>query len=321
MDRKVTMEAIAGELAVSKSAVSKALNGKTDISRELRDAILHKAKELHYSKAPFYHILVLSAARYFGKNGSYYQQLVQMLQEALGALGHTCELRRISAEEEARGLTLSDGELFSADGPIVLGGLACERIEDLQALGLPLLLFDYYTNKLDIDWVTPNDYFNAYTLTDFLIARRHTEIGFCGNTRMTSGMQDRFLGYQKALLENGLLLHPEWVMNDRAESGRDIPLLLPDCLPTAYLCVCDKTAYRLVNVLAAAGVRVPEQVAVVTFDDSAYSRRCSPRLTTISVEKDQLINRCITLLLKKIRTDGYREHVFLSGQIRVRESC
>ncbi|WP_337574859.1 substrate-binding domain-containing protein [Fournierella sp.] len=158
-----------------------------------------------------------------------------MLQEALGALGHTRELRRISAEEEARGLTLSDGELFSADGLIVLGGLACERIEDLQALGLPLLL--------------------------------------------------------------------------------------PDCLPTAYLCVCDKTAYRLVNVLTAAGIRVPEQVAVVTFDDSTYSRRCSPRLTTISVEKDQLINRCITLLLKKIRTDGYREHVFLSGQIRVRESC
>ena len=165
------MESIAGELGVSKSAVSKALNGKTDISKELRDTILRKAKELHYSKAPFYHILVLSAARYFGKNGSYYQQLVRMLQEALGALGHTCELRRVSEEEEARGLTLSDGELFSADGLIVLGGLACERIEDLQALGLPILLFDYYTNKLDIDWVTPNDYFNAYTLTDFLIAR------------------------------------------------------------------------------------------------------------------------------------------------------
>lgn len=321
MERKVTMESIAGELGVSKSAVSKALNGKADISKELRDTILRKAKELHYSKAPFYHILVLSAARYFGKNGSYYQQLVRMLQEALGALGHTCELRRVSEEEEARGLTLSDGELFSADGLIVLGGLACERIEDLQALGLPILLFDYYTNKLDIDWVTPNDYFNAYTLTDFLIARGHTEIGFCGNTRMTSGMQDRFLGYQKALLENGVLLHPEWVMNDRAENGRDIPLALPDRLPTAYLCVCDKTAYRLVNALAAAGVRVPEDVAVVTFDDSAYSRRCSPRLTTISVEKDQLINRCIDLLLKKIRTDGYREHVFLSGKIRVRDSC
>ena len=76
----------------------------------------------------------------------------------------------------------------------------------LVELDHTLLLFDYYTNKLDIDWVTPNDYFNAYTLTDFLIARGHTEIGFCGNTRMTSGMQDRFLGYQKALLENGLLL-------------------------------------------------------------------------------------------------------------------
>ena len=138
---------------------------------------------------------------------------------------------------------------------------------------------------------------------------------------MTSGMQDRFLGYQKALLENGVLLHPEWVMNDRAENGRDIPLALPDRLPTAYLCVCDKTAYRLVNALAAAGVQVPEDVAVVTFDDSAYSRRCSPRLTMISVEKDQLINRCIDLLLKKIRTDGYREHVFLSGKIRVRDSC
>lgn len=73
------MESIAGELGVSKSAVSKALNGKTDISKELRDTILRKAKELHYSKAPFYHILVLSAARYFGKNGSYYQQLVRML--------------------------------------------------------------------------------------------------------------------------------------------------------------------------------------------------------------------------------------------------
>lgn len=54
MERKVTMESIAGELGVSKSAVSKALNGKADISKELRDTILRKAKELHYTvRLPF----------------------------------------------------------------------------------------------------------------------------------------------------------------------------------------------------------------------------------------------------------------------------
>ena len=63
-----------------------------------------------------------------------------------------------------------------------------------------------------------------------------------------------------------------------------IELSLPEDLPTAFVCNCDETAFRLVRTLKERGIRVPEDVSVTGFDDSIYAQLCSPPLTTVSVD-------------------------------------
>ncbi|MFR4455414.1 MAG: substrate-binding domain-containing protein, partial [Blautia hansenii] len=67
-----------------------------------------------------------------------------------------------------------------------------------------------------------------------------------------------------------------------------IELMLPERLPTAFVCNCDETAFRLVKTLKAKGIRVPEDISVVGFDDDIYAELCEPALTTVAVNIEEI---------------------------------
>ena len=100
------------------------------------------------------------------------------------------------------------------------------------------------------------------------------------------------------MLEKGI--HPEekWMIPDRSEEGTAIELSLPEDLPTAFVCNCDETAFRLVRTLKERGIRVPKDVSVTGFDDSIYAQLCSPPLTTVSVDTDAIARLAAKRMIK-----------------------
>ena len=100
------------------------------------------------------------------------------------------------------------------------------------------------------------------------------------------------------MLEEGISPKNEWRIPDRSEEGIAIPLLLPEKLPTAFVCNCDATAFKLVQTLKERGIRVPEDISVTGFDDSIYAQLCSPPLTTVAVDTDAIARLAAKRMIK-----------------------
>ena len=92
-------------------------------------------------------------------------------------------------------------------------------------------------------------------------------------------------------------------------------------MPTAFVCNCDETAYKLVNQLKNAGYSVPEDISVVGYDNHIYSTICNPRLTTLDVNSRVMSTEAVDIILHKIRDVNYRRgRTLVTGKLVRRES-
>ena len=159
-------------------------------------------------------------------------------------------------------------------------------------------------------------------LTNYLINAGHRNIGFLGTITSTSSIQDRYLGYYKALLEKGIPLRSEWVIDDRGPEGTSYPHFdLPVQKPTAFVCNCDEAAYCLLNQLRSEGYVVPDDISIVGYDNHIYSTISNPRITTIDVESKRMSYEAVETIIKKIRDKNYsRGRTLVTGKLIIRDS-
>ncbi len=309
MNKSVSMDEIARIFNVSKVTVSKALNDKPGVSEKLKKEIKEKAEELGYrmnsaakslKTNKSYNIGVLIANRYIGEGDSYYFGVYGKLSTKFSEIGYSTIMEVINEEDEKK-LKLPQMYLDSkVDAIIVLGQLSKEYLNNFNDFSVPVIYFDFYTNKTNIDSIVVDNFYSGLEITQYLIDRGHKEIGFVGNIYTTSSIQDRYLGYYRAILENKLELNHAYVISDRDESGYLTDLVLPDKLPTAFVCNNDQIAYNLIKKLKALKVRVPEDISVVSFDNTIYSTVSEPQITTLDTNVEEMVNVATKIVSKKI---------------------
>lgn len=319
ISKTVKMADIAKKLNVSTVTVSKALSDQKGVSEEVRTKIKQAAKEMGYhyiSKgsgnvtgfregAKSYTIGILISQRYAGSSKSFYWKLYQEVAEQ--AMQRSCFtlleiVQDIMEEEELLPRLVSENK---ADCLIVLGkpGKSYADLLD-QVIDIPIVFLDFYDAKWGTDSVISNGYMGAYLLTKYLISKGHTDIGYVGTLLATDSITDRYLGYTKALLEQGIMPKQEWLVEDRdVESGLMIPekhMQLPKDMPSAFVCNCDMIAGQLVNLIRTRGLRVPEDVSVVGFDNYLDHGLCDIGITTYEVDMTEMARRAVSILLKKL---------------------
>lgn len=318
--KSVTMSDIAKIMNVSTVTVSKALGDRDGVSVELRERIKQKATEMGYRvHAGFhgakdgltYNIGIIVAKHFISDASSFYWIVYRNIVELLQNQNYYGMLEVIdnksmtdpNAVEEVPNTVLD----HKVDGLIVLGQLSEDYINRLMQHNLPTVFLDFYGSREDVDSVLSDSFYGAYMLTSHLIENGHRRIGFLGSISSTSSIQDRYLGYYKALLENRIPLRQDWVIADRSNESDIFPeFTLPNDMPTAFVCNCDETAYKLVNQLKAAGYSIPDDISVVGYDNHIYSTICNPRLTTIDVNSRVMSTEAVDIILHKIRDGNYR---------------
>jgi LacI family transcriptional regulator len=328
MKNKVSMQDIADKVGVSKVTVSKVLRGQSDVSASMCAKVLETAKNLGYiykdkikeiSEAS--KIIVLTPEHFLGRNDSFYIKLFKVLSEKLDKLDIDTKLIILDTASE-KGMTVPDAiRNRAADGIIVMGQVSREYLKTLMGYDFPLIFLDFYYDGFDVSSIITDNFFGAYEITNALIREGHRKIGFVGNVNYTSSIQDRFLGYYKALLEYNIPLNNSWTLDDRADDGRWIDIPLPKDMPTAFVCNCDEVALRFVNSLKQNGFRVPEDVSIAGFDDSAHSLQADPPITTVHVSIEDMAHLAIRTILKKIKnnTDS-NNRMLVKGKIVYRKS-
>ncbi|HZQ04166.1 MAG TPA: LacI family DNA-binding transcriptional regulator [Gaiellaceae bacterium] len=201
------------------------------------------------------------------------------------------------------------------------------HLRRLQEFGVPFVLIDRLVPGIDCDVVLGDSVGGARILVEHLIGLGHRRIGFIVESDEVSTARDRRRGYEEALATAGIPLDPTLVVRASVDpaGGRKgmARLLAGEPRPTAVFTVNNLVALGAIEAVRAAGLEVPDDVALVCFDDIEYASRLYPFLTVMMQPAETFGTLGAQLLLERIG-DGARPSrrtVVLPGEFVVRRSC
>lgn len=327
MAKAVRMSDIAQKLNVSTVTVSKALAGKDGVSEDLRAEIQRIAEEMGYQKKSMnegkvYTFGIITPHKYIEKGHSFYWTLYERVMNYLSQRGHIGVLEIISDQNEQM---LELPRLIQndrIDGVILMGNFSEEYCNHVEASGIPMVMLDSFDARYSRDTVISDGYYGMYTMVHHLLQMGHRDIAYVGSVGETSSITDRYFGFCRAMIEAGVTVSDDMVIPDRDSDGK-IEISIKDIrkMPTAFACNCDSTAYILMKLLKSEGIRIPEDVSIVGFDNFILSELADPQITTYAIDIDRMAKEACTCLIRRLRyLNENARRIVVSGTLVVRDS-
>ncbi|TYP73935.1 LacI family DNA-binding transcriptional regulator [Paenibacillus methanolicus] len=274
----VTIYDIAKQAGCSAMTVSRVINNTGRISDETRQRVLDIMKEMNYVPNAMARSLVKQESRILSLlitdiTNPFYTSLARGAEDAARELGYRLLLansdEELAKEKEYIDTVLSarvDGVLFAPAGDASLPNL-----KRLRKQNLPFVLIDREVPGIECDMVLGDSKEGAKRLTSHLIEQGHARIALLGGSRGVSTARARQAGYEETLQLSGLPYREEYVAESHYRAGeiaRHVKRLmaLPEP-PTALFAANNFLALGAIRALRDQGLRVPEDVAVVCFDE------------------------------------------------------
>ncbi len=341
LERRVTSQEVATRAGVSRTTVSFVLNNVTaaNISTKTRNRVLKAAEELGYVPNAVAQMLASGQSRTIGlviSESEHFQvdafipQLLHGLTSTSHKLGYRVLLETVEDVSKPDAyMHLVTGQRI--DGLIVLNTRSDDaQLPELIKRSFPMVLIGFPENTELQDHVHTIEASNlkaAHRATTHLIELGHQRIAtitFAPNRN--SATQGRRLGYKKALEDAGLHYDETLVIfgNYSAESGYKAmkKLLKHKHLPTALFAGNDTIAIGAMAAIFEHGLRVPEDIAVVGYDDIPTAPYLRPALTTIRTSAALHGERAVDMLSKLMRGEELKsQRMFLETPLVIRKSC
>ncbi|MCD4823433.1 MAG: LacI family transcriptional regulator [Phycisphaerae bacterium] len=325
----ITMQQIAEKTGVSRITVSRALNNRSRISQETRRKILKEARRLNYRPNAVAKALAMKKTHTIGLvvpdiTNPFVAEITKHVEDRAAVGDYSlimCVTNNSLKKEDASIRSLMDRRV---DGIIInhpQSNAQSQCIRQLKQEKFPFVLIGTI-DGMETDYVMVDLAEGAYQAVSHLIRQGHKRIAYVrgGNGRL------RLMGYKKALAEHGLGFDEELVvrcgpgLKDGAEAAGKI-LAMQD-RPTAIFALNDFLAMGVMDALKAANLNVPEDMALVGFDDVLLASRLSVPLTTIAQPMEQIGKLAVEILMKKIEKPTHEPwQVMLKPQLVIRESC
>lgn len=199
-----------------------------------------------------------------------------------------------------------------------------KHVKQLMDMGIPVVLADRRMN-VECDFVAVDNVEGAYMATRHLIALGHRRIGFITGPQRVATGSERTAGYRKALQEAGIEVDDELILEGdyRQHSGYEGSkrLLRTSKPPTAIFACNDLMAIGALMALEEEGICVPDDMAVVGYDDTVLASVCRPRLTSVAQPKYEIGAIACEMLLSRLKSKNKpREQTILRPQLVIRES-
>ena len=235
----------------------------------------------------------------------FYPVLARGLQDVLrGAEYHAIICNTDAESDQERGF-LEDVIRRRVDGVVLEGFRVTHRdAAPLLEAGIPCVSLTPEIAGADFDCVTSDDEAGAAEATAYLVSKGHRGIAMIGGGADTPPARSRFAGYSRALQEAGLPFRPDLVAAGdftRASGARAMHRLLVGAMkPTAVFCANDLMAIGAFDAARSLGTRIPDDVAVVGYDDVESASLVTPALTTVMNPAYELGATCGRLLIERM---------------------
>jgi len=330
----ITIADIAKAVGVSPTTVSLVLNNKPGASQELREKILKTANECNYTvkkkSVKAGSLCFLHIARHGHTvnrdHDVFIADYIEGLSQAAKIEGYSLEIMMFKLSPI--NTILQSAASSNAEGFIVLGTeLTEEEVLQFKAIDKPFVFIDTYHEFIDFDFVDMNNEESIFMMLKYLFSMGHRNIGFVKAKIETRNIRLREMGYLRGLRELGLPENRDFIYSvDQTFHGayEDMKEILSQHspLPTALICGNDIIASGCLRAFSEAGIKIPDELSIVGFDNIPLSSITNPPLTTIQVSKSQIGRMAIQLLLTRIRNgkDMPSVKVLIGGKLVTRNS-
>lgn len=331
-ERAITIVDVADEAGVSYATVSRVINNKDHVTPDKRERVLRAMAQLGYVANMQARSLAGGESRVVGLlvdylSSSYMDEIIRGIDEALDAenydlMLYTTHRRKTKESAYVTKLTrrLADGLL------LILPRNAGAYLDTLRQRQFPHVLIDYLSDQQNVPSVSATNFRGAHDAMSFLLSLGHKRIGFITGTMEFGCARDRLDGYRTALKDFGIPVDPHLVcegnfMQPQGYQCAQTLLSLPEP-PTAIFASNDMMAFGVMEAARERGLRLPEDLSIVGFDDIPQASHVHPALTTIRQPLEEMGRSAAHLLLKYMAHPNTEiERIELPTRLVIRESC
>lgn len=332
------MQHIADQLGISKSLVSRALANDAQVSDKTKEQVRLTAIELGYpinSSAAIVpssrtgNVAVLMPRSHL-KDAEFWGKVIGGAEEELHRSAFSLVLGGIATDESVKSSLPSCITDRRVDGAIIMGRVPAGYIAEVMTTGIPVVLADVMAGALKLDHVLADNFRGGCEAATFLLEQGHRKLLFAGDPGFSFSFAERKRGAERAvaqfeppdgtvpslifvssiLLEGDKLTLPVEEFSAALEGG-----------VTAIVCANDTIAFSALERIAALGLRCPQDVSIVGFDNVERCEWIDPSLTSVDADKDTIGRRAVELLLRRMeRPDARPETLYLATELVKRNS-
>ncbi len=329
-----TVRDVARKVGVSAMTVSRVINGQPGVSQETRERIQAAIAELNYAPSKVAASLTSSKTELIGMivpdvSNPFFAPIVRGAETAARKAGYRLLLCHSESDLRLERDYVADLVGHRVEGLIVapVSDKSDQHLRPLVERGFPVVLLDRAIPGLNCDSVALDNVEGARRLVAHLIAVGHTRIGIVTDAKDVSTGRERLQGAREALEEAGIGYDESLVFHTTADQIGGYraaqQVLALEERPTAIFAVNNMTAVGIMQVLRQEKLLVPDDMALVCFDDVEHLAVVAPFLTVLDQPGEMMARVATQLLLERIAgTAGKQARtVTFPGALIVRDSC
>lgn len=338
-------EDIAKLCGVSRSTVSRVINNYPNVPQETREKVLAAIEKYNYQPHISARVLagkgtntiglfVISTADTLNKNrifqNSFFSPFINAVVDYANSREYYVLVHTVYEKKDYNKIK----EAFlqkRVDGCIILGTEnETEIINDIGTKGFPLSIIDYDSENIEaqaksnLNIVNSMDYEGSKEALRYLISLGHKDIGIITGRMNTFSGRQRFKAYRETLLEHGLQINDRFILDGKFLKNvayREVERLIKEkVLPSAIFACNDDMALAAMEAFYNEGIKVPQDISIIGFDDIPFASMTNPPLTTVSVPIYEMAKKAVEGIIDPAEGKGYTVDR-IPTKLKIRGTC
>lgn len=305
-NKTVTLSDIAKATGFSVNTVSHALNDKPDISESTKKLIKKTAQKMGYianSSAVFLrsgrskNIAIIVA----DITNPHFAVVIKEIEGLLRENGYTAYIMNTDEDPETERQAIISAKSKNTDGIIISPTQnSYENISFLESLDIPFVLLGRRFKGKDNNYVICNDENSGYLAGKYLLEKGHRNVLFLNAPLCISSAEERLSGTKRAFSEKGLEFKNSFELAPSDNYNQMKKILSTQKDYTAIICFSDLFAMQAITLLNDMGIKVPEDVSVIGFDDILSRFKLPLELTSLSSKKSTMAKEAVNILIENL---------------------
>jgi LacI family transcriptional regulator len=340
---------IAKLAGVSRSTVSRVVNNYPNVPEETRRKVMEIIRRYDYEPNTYARALAGKPHNTIGLfivsisekdtnhrlyQNSYFAPFMEIIVDALNSRGYFALVSVLYSQDDYDRVKQAFLQKRIDSGIIVGTEIVAEACGDILNRGYPLAIIDVDPEEVktlrggqsSLTLVNSMDYEGAYDAVEYLIETGHTEIGLIAGRLSTYSGRERYRAYMDVMRKHGLAVREEFILRGEFLKNNTVQevtrLVNRGVMPTALFSCNDDMALTAMDIFKSRGIKVPEEISIIGYDDIALAGQVDPPLTTVKVPIYEMARKAVDSVVNALESaDKSQNLVSLPAKLIVRGSC